>query len=128
MEELDAAMKAGTSLAVQYWMNWMLLIFASSLFFVWKDKPARVVLAAFILTMPIGFAIWSMTKNVHLLGIAHLLIWLPLLVYLYIKVIKTQEFELKSLYGVWLILLSSTILVSLVFDVRDVFLVLTGTK
>ena len=128
MEELDAAMKAGTSQAVQYWMNWMLVVFASSLFFVWKHKPARLVLAAFILTMPIGFAIWIMTKNVHLLGIAHLFIWLPLLVYLYIKVIKTQEFKLKSLYGVWVTLLSSTILVSLVFDVRDLFLVLTGSK
>ena len=128
MEELDVAMKAGTSQAVQYWMNWMLLVFISSLFFVWRYKPARVVLAAFILTMPIGFAIWSMTKNVHLLGIAHLLIWLPLLVYLYNKVIKTKEFEFKSLYGVWLSLLSITILVSLVFDVRDLFLIFTGAK
>jgi len=128
MEELDAAMKAGTSQAVQYWMNWMLLIFASSLFFVWKHKPARIVLAAFILTMPVGFVIWMMTKNVHLLGIAHLLIWLPLLVYLYLKVLRTKDFEVKSIFGIWVILLSSTIFISLIFDVRDIFLVFTAAK
>ena len=128
MDELDAAMKAGTTQAVQYWMNWMLLVFAASLFFVRKHKPARIVVTVFISTMPIGFAIWLMTKNVHLLGIAHLILWLPLLVYIYLQVIKSNEFEVKSSYGVWVILLAITIFISLVFDIRDVFLVFTGAK
>ncbi len=128
MDEFNAAMKAGTTTVVQYWMNWMLLVFASSLFFIRKHNPARIVLMVFILTLPIGWTIWLLSKNVHLLGIAHLILWLPLLVYLYTRVIKNNEYKIKTTYGVWVVLLVVTILISLIFDIRDVFLVFTGAK
>jgi len=76
-------MDVGTSDAVKIWMNWMGIVFLSSLIFVWKRKPARWVLAAILLTLPIGFAVWKMTGSVHMLGIAHLIVWLPLATYLY---------------------------------------------
>jgi hypothetical protein len=128
MQELDAAIQAGTSDVVKVWLNWMFLMFALSLIFVWKNKPARFVLLAFVLTMPVGLAIWKMSGNIDLLGIAHLLIWTPLLAYLYLKVIKTDGFNAKSFYGVWIILVCATIVISLLFDVRDIFLVMTGVK
>jgi len=136
MEELNAAMDVGTSRAVKIWMNWMGIIFLSSLIFVWKRKPARWVLAAIILTLPIGFVVWKMTGSVHMLGIAHLIVWLPLAIYLYkAEFSKTAEAStlslsqrLKSPYFIWLCLLLTTIVISLIFDVRDIFLVLTGAK
>jgi hypothetical protein len=64
---------------IQYWMNWMLFIFLVSVAFVWKFKAARYVLITFILTMPVGMLVFYFTQNAHLLAIAHLILWTPLL-------------------------------------------------
>lgn len=128
MQEMLNAIEAGSTPAVALWINWMGLVFILSILFVWKYKPARFVLAAILLTGPLGYLIWALTDKIHLIGISHLLIWTPLLVYLYLKEIKSPEFKVQSVYGIWILLLSATIVVSLVFDVRDVFLVLTGAK
>lgn len=133
MDELNAAMEAGTSDAVKMWMNWMGIVFIASLLFVWKHKTARYVLFVLVLTLPIGFGIWILTGNIHLLGITHLVVWLPLAIYIYSKELKSSDgtpfsARLKSPYMIWLCLLFATIVVSLVFDVRDIALVLMGQK
>ncbi len=131
MEDFNAAMQAGTSPAVQMWMNWMMVIFLASVLFVWRHTPARVVLGAFFLTGLAGLAIWGMTGNIHLLGIAHLVIWLPLAVYLWKKVLsrKTRStLRRHKAFFVWVCLVFATIAISLMFDVRDLFLVFTGAK
>jgi len=113
---------------VQIWMNWMMFIFLSSIFFVWKYKTARWVLVSFFLTMPLGIFVYYLTNTVHLLGIPHIIIWLPLLIFLYRLDFKSESFKKASPYGVWVILLATTIVVSLIFDVRDIFLVSIGSK
>jgi len=132
MQELNAAMQAGTTQAVQYWMSWMVLVFLVSIFFVWKYKTARLTMLAMVLTVPIVLITWKLTKNVHLFGIAHLLVWTPLAVYIYMKEFKAVggafASGLKSPYTLWLGLLFTTIVISLVFDVRDIALVLIGQK
>lgn len=131
MDAMSAAMEAGTSDAVKLWMNWMMLVFAASLIFVWKFKPARWVLAAFIATGFVGFGIWSLTQNIHLLGIAHLLLWLPLAVYLWKGVLSgtaKPAWASHKIFFFWVLLVFVTIMISLVFDVRDIFLVMTGAK
>lgn len=136
MDAFNAAMEAGTSDAVKHWMNWMSLVFLASLIFVWKFKAARVTLIALIFTMIGAVIVWSLTKNVHLLGIVHLVVWLPLAVYLW-KTTLSPSARLsagrpKTAYTrahmLWVILLFATIIISLLFDVRDIFLVLTGAK
>jgi len=128
MEEMELAINAATTPAVQIWMNWMILVFIVSIVFVWKYKAARIVLAAFILTLPIAMLIFNLSKSVHLIGIAHLIIWGPLAFYLIKYEIKSPPFNFKSVYGVWVILLLGTIAISLVFDVRDIILVMLGEK
>ena len=128
MEEMEQAINAATSPAVQMWMNWMFVIFATSIAFAWKYKTARIVLVAFIVNLPVAMLVFSLTNSVHLIGIAHLLIWGPLAVYIVISDLKSSSFKPASLYGVWIILLLGTIVVSLIFDVRDITLVLLGTK
>jgi len=113
---------------VQIWMNWMMFIFLSSIFFVWKYKTARWVLVSFFLTMLLGILVYYLTNTVHLLGIPHIIIWLPLLIFLYRLDFKSESFKKASPYGVWVILLATTIVVSLIFDVRDIFLVSIGSK
>ena len=123
------AQMAELSPAVQMWLNWMTLCWLSSLLFAWNHTAARWVLAImFPLTLPLGLVIFALSGTVHLLGIAHLIAWTPLLIYLVKNELRSDQFNPGSLYGAWVILLSATLLISLVFDVRDVTLVALGQK
>lgn len=134
MEELNAAIEAGTSDAVKIWMNWMGAIFYSSVLFVWKSWSARFALLSFLLTMVFGIGIWMLTKNVHLLGLPHIVLWVPLAVYVFRGVLsKTPAASgnfsgwlARAHYG-WAVLLFATIMISLAFDFRDVALVILNS-
>jgi len=128
MQEMMAAVDAAATPNVAIWMNWMLAIFALSIVFVWKYKGARVVLAVFLLSMPAGVLFFQWTQDPWLLGVVHIVFWLPLAVYLLTVEFKRAEVRAASIYGLWLILLLATIAISLVLDVRDVFNVLTGRR
>jgi hypothetical protein len=67
-------------------------------------------------------------SNAHSLGIAHLILWAPLLFALVKYEIKQDDFKFASIYGVWLSLLMITIDVSLVFDIRDIAMIGLGYK
>ena len=130
-EDMNAALNAETTQIVKFWMNWMMAVFFVSILFVWKHRPARWVLAAILATMVGAMIIWAMTKNVHLFGIVHLILWGPLAVYLWRRVLSgtaRAEAGMNKFYFVWISLLFATILISLVFDVRDIYLVMTGAK
>lgn len=114
--------------AVQWWMNWMLLIFLVAAVFAWKRKGARWTLAAFVASALLGPVVFMIWGTVHLLGIVHFLLWLPLLVYLVRHDIKDPQFEPASPYGAWVLLLCATIVISLLFDARDIALVAMGQK
>lgn len=128
MEEFNAAIMAGTSEAVQIWMNWMMIIFLACLIFVYKHVSARYIFAAFVITLPIALFIFDQTGNIHLLGIAHIIGWLPLSIYLIKVEFIGQTDKLKTPYGIYLLLLLATITTSLVFDFRDITLVMLGMK
>ena len=128
MLEMNEAINAASSPAVKIWMNWMLIVFAASLLFVWKHPPARWATGAFIVSMILGALIFKATSDPWLLGIGHLIAWTPLAIYLFLKVVRAPGFRPGSVYGVWVSLLLATIIISLLFDVRDVFQVLTGSR
>ena len=126
MEEMEAAINAATSPAVKIWMNWMLVIFLASIIFIYKHKSARFILGALVLTLPLALLIFEMTKSPVLIGVAHIIVWLPLAVYLIKTEIMGKTGKLKSVYGVYLSLLLATIFISLFFDIRDSALILLG--
>jgi len=136
LDAIMAQMDAETSPAVKIWMNWMGLIFMASLLFVWKYKAARWAVLTFGLTMLGGVICWAVFKNVHLFGIVHLVIWLPLGIYLWRTVLSLaaragapeRQGNYHRAFMIWAVLLFLTIGVSLVFDVRDIYLVMTGAK
>ena len=130
MEEFNLAVEAaiGDNNLVSMWLNWMMAIFLLSLLFVWKHVPARYVLASFIATMPLAVLIFNATGKVHLIGLAHLLVWIPLAYYLWTKVISGPDFNKSSWYGTWILLILATITISMLFDVRDVVMTLVGMK
>lgn len=128
MTEMQAAIYEVATPIIQMWLFWIMAIFVISILFIWKHKAARFVLAAIVLTLPIALVIFKITKAVHLIGIAHIIVWGPLAFYLIKNEVMGGRFEVKSLYGIWMILLLSTIVISLLFDVRDVALVALGKK
>jgi hypothetical protein len=128
MEQMEAAILAGTSEAVQIWMNWMMIIFMASLIFVYKHVSARYIFGALVITLPIALFIFDQTGNINFIGIAHIIGWLPLSIYLIKTEIIGKLDKLKTPYGIYLVLLLDTILISLIFDFRDVALVMLGMK
>ena len=128
MEEMETAINAATSDITKIWMDWMMIIFLSSLIFVYKHLSARFIFASLILSLPIAIWIFETTKSPHLIGIAHIVVWLPLSIYLVKTEIIGKTERLKSPYGIYLILLLSTIVISLFFDIRDAILIALEMK
>lgn len=113
---------------VQLWMNWMTVVFLAAILFVKNHVAARVAILTFVLTFLGAILVFYLTRNVHLFSLVHLALWTPLLIYLYRKEFKSGNTKFGSPYGIWLILLCTTIVVSLLFDVRDAALALMGQK
>lgn len=131
IQNIYESMESETTLAVQLWMAWMSLIFLASIAFVWKYTPARVVLGAMLATIASVLYIWSLTKIIHLFGVAHILIWFPLAVYLWGAVLSQkgrERYQAHRPFYIWICLLVATIVVSLVFDIRDIYLVMHDAK
>jgi len=128
MEGFQQAMEAGTSPAVKIWMNWMTIIFLAAIPFAIKHVQARWAVLALVLTGIGAVIVWTQTQNVHLLGIVHLVVWLPLAIYLWRSVLSQPEKKQFRFFFTWAVLIFATICISLVFDVRDIYLVLTGAK
>ncbi|NOZ54693.1 MAG: hypothetical protein GXP08_16415 [Gammaproteobacteria bacterium] len=63
-----------------------------------------------------------------LTGISHILVWIPLTYILIKRDLKNTSFKPTSPYGIWIMLLLGTIAISLIFDVRDITLVMLGMK
>jgi len=128
MGKMGLAIQEATTPAVRIWLIWVMIIFLSSIIFVREYKAARIVLASFILTLPIAILIFRISNSAHLIGIAHFIVWGPLAFYIIKSELGNFSFQYSTPYGVWIILLLGTIGVSLVLDVRDVTLVILGMK
>ena len=115
-------------ISIQFWMHWRGFIFFSSIIFLKNHKPARYALAAMLITIPVSLVVYYFLRKINLLGIAHLFTWLPLLIYFLKYEIKFSKINFKSPYEIWTLLLCSTIIISLLFDIRDIFLVFNGQK
>ena len=126
--QMVLAIQEAITPAVRIWLYWIAIIFLFSVPFVWEYKSARIVLAAFLLTLPVAILVFRLFNNAHLIGIAHIAVWGPLAFYLIKNDLMRASFQYISPYGVWIMLLLGTIAVSLVFDVRDISLVVLGKK
>ncbi len=90
--------------------NWLLVPFA---FF---DRRAHWALTAWLANIIIILTLFGTFGYVRLLGLSHILVWTPLLVYL-LK--KRQPFKDENPAGKYLYLFMAVIIISLVFDYVD---------
>lgn len=122
-ESLEAALSAQQTYVaalpqwVHMWMGWMEFTFLSSFWFLLARVEARWVLATAVATffgsLLVGYLFgWS-----DLWGAVHIVLWTPLLVYLWRR---RPPLSQGSGFAVWVHLLMATIVISLAFDIVDV--------
>ena len=110
------------------WWLWIGLLaainFVAPLFFI-GSLEARVVLAAVMLGLVIQLAIASRLGFVRLLGVGHILVWVPMLLWLAPRLVNLDA---ATAFGRWLFVLVVVDLVSLVIDFVDVGRYLAGER
>lgn len=111
-----------------YWQVWVNLLglvnFAIPLFFL-KRAEARAVLGAILCAATLMVALTAATGFTRLLGLAHIVVWVPLMVYL---LRRLPDVPARGFYGLWLRAVVLIDLVSLVIDVSDVIRYLGGER
>ena len=105
---------------VSIWVGWLMVINLAGILF-WHQREARVVLFTFLASAMMMMGLYTVFGFERILGLGHVL-WIPLLVYLLVRVGGLPESRLRA--WVWTVVISNFI--SLVLDARDVWLYATA--
>ncbi len=103
------------------WVFALMVINMASLAF-WNEPLAKVVLAAFMLSAMVMMGLYAVFGFERILGLGHVF-WIPLLWYLIIQLPQAE-----GLFAGYLLVLSLAIGVSLLFDIRDVWIYLSAKR
>ena len=120
ISETAAAKQAYVSalpLWVQYWMDYMTVVFILGVVFIKNQVEARWVLGGVLAAMAGAFVWGGIYGFGQAWGIWHLLFWTPAV---WIVLRNRNGITWKSLYGYWLLVAVTTMVISLVFDLKDV--------
>ncbi|MEQ9518052.1 MAG: hypothetical protein RLN89_01295 [Parvibaculum sp.] len=103
---------------VQLWMNWMAIVLGlgAIIFSIFKVE-ARWLLLAMLLTIPATMVMGVYVGWNGLWGLTHIALWTPVAIYM---TRRFSQIEVKSVYGVWYVVALATLVISLVFDFKDV--------
>ena len=120
------ALASGPQTAWLYWMS--VVIFVTPLVLV-LSKSTRIDAAIVLLVhiaMLVGMSwVYDQMGYVRMLGIVHVILWTPLMVYLFFRVRKV-DMPLPCRIVMWMTI--ATLAVSLVFDYTDVARYLLGER
>lgn len=105
------------------WVFWMIVLNTASLLFAWRHREARWVLLAWIVNGPLMSYLFQTYGFVRLLGLSHVIVWTPLLLYLWPR---WGGFEPRTPFGAWARVLVLTNTASLVIDYVDVIRYFAG--
>ena len=108
----------------QLWVFWLMIVNTASIAFL-KHKEARFCLAMWI---PNGITMMLMAEYfgyVRLLGLSHVMWRTPLVAYLFLR---REDFDLKTRFGKWAVILLVTNAGSLVVDYADVVRYAAGDR
>ena len=106
---------------IPVWMLFLMIVNVASVAF-WNELLAKVIFVTFIFSVMLMMGLYSRFGFEKILGMGHIL-WIPLLVYVLME-IPTARDTFKN----YLIILSIFIVISLVFDIVDVWKYFTGRK
>ena len=105
------------ALVLRLWVFWLMIVNTASLLFVFRHVPARWVLLAWAINMPLMNYLYETYGFVRLIGLSHVLVWTPVLIYLGRQ---WRSFDRRTLFGAWVTVLIVTNGISLAFDYIDV--------
>mgnify|MGYP001292076715 CR=1 FL=1 len=128
MEQLQAfqADIATAPLWVQYWLAFLSAVLMLAFPFALVRDEARWAALVVLLTLPAMVALHSAIGFVRLLGIVHVVLWTPFVIYLWRR--RSQWRVKETLSGKWLALLFAMMMVSLAFDYYDVVRWILGER
>ena len=112
------------------WLNALMAMSLLSLVFI-KKREAQVVLIAFLLSIPFSMFIYSKVGlSSRVLGVGHVLFWLPAAVYVIYRIWRGRLFQKRGIYQhafvFWLSCVSAMYLVSNYWDVPDALAYVTN--
>jgi hypothetical protein len=112
---------------VQHWLDIMVIVLGGfSLVFSFVRVEARWVLAGFLLGAATLLGLYSQIGYSRLLGLAHVIFWTPVLIYLLRR--RAQWRVKETLSGKWIVLAVMILTISLVFDYTDVIRWVFGAR
>lgn len=119
--ELESVLLRGmwaSAVGWKFWLAWMILLnLVVSSFYFRRYQEARFILFAFLTAAVIMVVIAESLGYVRLLGIGHVVLWTPLMVYLFRRVAKGGD---DRFYARYLMAVLVTDSLSLVIDNVDV--------
>ncbi len=110
---------------LQLWMYWMAFINFASVFFIFTSREARWILAFWFANLFLMELLYGVFGYTRILGVSHIILWTPLIIYLAGRVRQLDYSKLSSSYVIVLLVTNS---ISLILDYRDLFLWLGGER
>lgn len=103
------------------WVFVLMVVNMASLAF-WSEPLAKLILVVFMLSAMLMMGLYMVFGFERILGLGHVF-WIPLLGYLLVQLQETE-----GLFAGYLIVLSLAIGISLLFDIRDVWIYLSSKR
>ena len=114
-------------LVLQLWLNWLLFVnIIPSLFFL-RHPQARYVLLAVVVMLAFNVPLALTFGFGKVLALPHIIVWVPLVLYL-LRQWRARQIADLPLLKAWLLAVIGTNVISLVFDIRDAFLFIAGDR
>ena len=128
MKSMMQAVQAETTPLVRAWLNFMTLVLVvGGAVFMFSHTTALLVFLSAIASLVAAIFLFGLFQNIYVLGATHIPLWGPLVAY-----IIATEFaggaDVSQPYTIWLATAVLVMVVSLIFDVRDLYLVLTSGR
>ncbi len=103
------------------WLFFLIIINVASLGF-WHEPLAKIIFITFMISAMLMMGLYSRFGFEKILGLGHIL-WVPLLVYVLVQLPTVETF-----FKIYLVVLSISIAISLLFDITDVWEYFTNRK
>lgn len=106
---------------IPIWLFFLIIINVVSLGF-WHEPLAKIIFITFMISAMLMMGLYSRFGFEKILGLGHIL-WVPLLVYVLVQLPTVETF-----FKIYLVVLSISIAISLLFDITDVWEYFTNRK
>ena len=100
------------------WLQWMLVVIIVAPVVFVRHRQGRIALLGSVVLIAAQFPLISAYGLTNLLSLTHLLVWTPVVVY-FCRELQAERINVKSVFGVWSLVMVASAIISLVFDVRD---------